>query len=101
MPGKKGKVAVTAHQCGWCWGDIGGCLNAQEAVEGIKDFAEYTLIDTSSSPCLPDKLYLDQILYKPDGPPANVEEIRDSIIKLYRAKNGHKDSKDVMVDNKY
>jgi len=90
VPGTGGKIAVTVHQCGWCWGDIAECLNAREAVKGIEDFAEFSEIDISLSPCIPSKLYMDRILYKPDGPPAGVEEIKDDIIKLYKAKNVHK-----------
>ena len=66
------------------------CLNAKEAVEGIEDFAKYSHIDISLSPCILRKVYLDRMLYKPDGPPAKIEEMRDDIIKLYKAKNEHK-----------
>ena len=93
VPGREGKIAVTVHRCGWCWGDIKECLNAREAAEGIGDFADYSEIDLSLSTCIPSKLYLDRILYKPDGPPAGIEEIRNDIIKLYRAKNGHRQNK--------
>jgi N-acetylglutamate synthase-like GNAT family acetyltransferase len=93
MPGRKGKVAVTVHQYGWCWGDIAECLNAKEAVEEIGDIAEYSQIDISLSHCILRKFYLDRMLYKPDGPPAKIEEMRDDIIKLYNAKNGHQHHK--------
>jgi hypothetical protein len=30
--------------------------------------------------------------YKPDGPPGKTEEIREDIMKLYKAKNGHQET---------
>lgn len=90
MPGNDGKIAVTAHLYGWCYGDIEECLNARKAVEGIEDIAEFSQIDINSSPFIPSMVCLDRMILKPDGPPAEIEELREAIMKLYKAKNMHK-----------
>jgi len=87
--GHDGKVAVTSYLCGWCCSEIRESLDAQEAVEGIEDIAEYSQVDISSSPAITGMLYLDRMAYRPDGPPASVAELRNDIVKLHEAKHKH------------
>ncbi len=83
-------IGVTAYQCGWCSSEIGCCRHAQEAVEGMEGIADYSRIDISS-PSLSPSLFLDDLPYRPDGPPFSIEDLRDDIKKLYEAKKsrGH------------
>ena len=85
-----GKIVVTSNLCGWCGSEIQESLGAKEAVAGIVGIAEYSQIDMSSSPTITGMLYIDNMPYRPDGPPATVDELRNDINKLHKAKYGHK-----------
>jgi len=92
-PGNSGKVTVTTYLCGWCCSEIKECLEVQEAVEGIKDIAEYSQIDISSCPSISGIIYFDDILYRPDGPPATIEELKNDITKFHEIKKRKKHNK--------
>jgi len=86
-PGPGEKVVVTALKACWCSDWINEFLMAQEALKGIEDIADYSVIDISSTPMLGSVLYLDDKPYKPDGPPSTVDELRQDIIKMYKEKS--------------
>ena len=81
------KINVTAFLCGWCIGEIEGALEARDVVKGIENIACCSIVDISSTPIIDGGVYLDEELYKPDGPPYTIDELKADIVKRHEEKN--------------
>jgi GNAT superfamily N-acetyltransferase len=92
-PAGAGKVELVSVSNGWCGGGCQQCIMARDAADGLEDRVELTEIyahekdDMRARGESIDVLYVDGEPFRPDGPPADVEELRAELLGRFSSRN--------------
>ncbi len=87
-----GRVRVTSVSNGWCGGGCQQCMLARDALTGLEQEATLVEVYAHSKADMRargesiDVLYLDDEPFRPDGPPAGVEDLRQAVLARHAGK---------------
>ena len=85
--GKAGKVQVTSVSNGWCGGGCEQCVMVKDAVAELGSNVVLTDIYAHEKPDMRargasiDVVYIDNVPFQPDGPPATKDEFKQAIVQ--------------------
>ncbi len=93
-PDDDGRVQLRSVSNGWCGGGCQQCMMARDATAGIEDKVRLVEIYAHEKGDMRrrgesiDMLYVDGKPFRPDGPPASAEELRQTLIQRFERRPG-------------
>ena len=89
-----GRVRVTSVSNGWCGGGCQQCMMVRDAVEGLAE--QVTLVEVYAHEKSDmrargesiDVVYVDDVPFRPDGPPATAADLKAEVLERSAQKGG-------------